>query len=88
MPATTDDNPVSLLSRPLWPTEVCEHALGCGVAESASNLLIYLVFTLMQVSHTEPDHSFLVPAVLDEYPDATVVASKVALNFLAGLTNR
>jgi hypothetical protein len=41
-----------------------------------------------QVSHTEPDHSFLVPAVLDLYPEATVVASKVALNFLAGLTNR
>lgn len=28
------------------------------------------------------------PAVLDLYPDATVVASKVALNFLGGLTNR
>lgn len=41
-----------------------------------------------QVSHTEPDHSFLVPAVLDLYPEATVVASKVALNFLSGLTNR
>lgn len=41
-----------------------------------------------QVSHTEPDHSYLVPAVLDLYPEATVVASKVALNFLAGLTNR
>jgi len=40
------------------------------------------------VSHTEPDHSYLVPAVLDLYPEATVVASKVALNFLAGLTNR
>lgn len=42
----------------------------------------------VQVSHTEPDHSFLVPAVLDLYPEATVVASKVALNFLSGLTNR
>lgn len=41
-----------------------------------------------QVSHTEPDHSYLVPAVLDLYPEATVVASKVALNFLSGLTNR
>jgi flavorubredoxin len=40
------------------------------------------------VSHTEPDHSYLVPAVLDLYPEATVVASKVALNFLSGLTNR
>eukprot|EP00775_Hariotina_reticulata_P004852 gene4852-5099_t len=40
-----------------------------------------------QVSHTEPDHSYLVPAVLDLYPEATVVASKVALNFLKGLTN-
>jgi flavorubredoxin len=42
----------------------------------------------LQVSHTEPDHSYLVPAVLDLYPEATVVASKVALNFLSGLTNR
>jgi hypothetical protein len=40
------------------------------------------------VSHTEPDHSYLVPAVLDLYPEATVVASKVAINFLKGLTNR
>lgn len=40
------------------------------------------------MSHTEPDHSFLVPAVLDLYPEATVVASKVAINFLKGLTNR
>lgn len=40
------------------------------------------------VSHTEPDHSFLVPAVLDLYPEATVVASKVAIAFLKGLTNR
>lgn len=45
-------------------------------------------FLPLQVSHTEPDHSYLVPAVLDLYPDATVVASKVALNFLTGLTNR
>ncbi len=29
------------------------------------------------VSHTEPDHSGLVPAVLDLYPEATVVGSKV-----------
>lgn len=46
------------------------------------------VLPSFQVSHTEPDHSFLVPAVLDEYPDATVAGSKVALTFLAGLTNR
>ncbi|KAI8476040.1 MAG: flavoprotein [Monoraphidium minutum] len=40
------------------------------------------------VSHTEPDHSFLVPAVLDLYPEATVVGSKVCINFLKGLTLR
>jgi hypothetical protein len=41
-----------------------------------------------QVSHTEPDHSFLVPAVLDLYPEATVVGSKVCINFLKGLSHR
>lgn len=40
------------------------------------------------VSHTEPDHSFLVPAVLDLHPDAVVVGSKVCLQFLKGLTHR
>eukprot|EP00793_Prasinoderma_coloniale_P005039 PRCOL_00000800-RA len=33
-------------------------------------------------SHTEPDHSFLIPAVLERAPNATVVATKVALTFL------
>ena len=40
------------------------------------------------VSHTEPDHSFLIPAVLDLFPDAVVVGSKVCLQFLQGLTHR
>jgi len=40
------------------------------------------------VSHTEPDHSFLVPAVLDEHPDAVVCGSKVCLQFLKGLSHR
>jgi flavorubredoxin len=31
-------------------------------------------------SHTEPDHSGLVPAVLDLFPEATVVGSKVGGN--------
>ena len=31
------------------------------------------------VSHTEPDHSGLIPAVLDLYPEATVCGSKVQL---------
>lgn len=31
------------------------------------------------VSHTEPDHSGLIPAVLDLYPEATVAGSKVGL---------
>ena len=40
------------------------------------------------VSHTEPDHSFLVPAVLDLFPDAVVVGSKVCLAFLKNLSHR
>jgi hypothetical protein len=65
----------------LLPRKV--HAVMC------CDVLCYAVpCPVCQVSHTEPDHSFLVPAVLDLYPEATVVASKVALNFLSGLTNR
>ena len=30
------------------------------------------------VSHTEPDHSGLIPKVLDMFPDATVVGTKVS----------
>ena len=40
------------------------------------------------ISHTEPDHSGLVPDVLALAPHATVVGSKVALNFLADLVHR
>jgi len=40
------------------------------------------------VSHTEPDHSGLVGAVLDLCPDATVVGSKVCLQFLANLVHK
>lgn len=40
------------------------------------------------VSHTEPDHSYLVPAVVDLYPEAIVVGSKVCLQFLQNLTHR
>ncbi|KAG1672365.1 hypothetical protein FOA52_010983 [Chlamydomonas sp. UWO 241] len=40
------------------------------------------------VSHTEPDHSGLIPAVLDRYPEAIVCGSKVCLAFLQGLTHR
>mmetsp|Transcript_9557 Transcript_9557/g.20353 ORF Transcript_9557/g.20353 Transcript_9557/m.20353 type:complete len:623 (+) Transcript_9557:94-1962(+) len=40
------------------------------------------------VSHTEPDHSGLIPAVLDMYPDAVVAGSKVCIQFLKGLTHR
>ncbi len=40
------------------------------------------------VSHTEPDHSGLIPSVLDRHPDATVCGSKVCLSFLQGLTHR
>ena len=45
---------------------------------AAGRSLDYIV-----VSHTEPDHSGL-----DVYPNATVLASKVALNYLASLTHR
>lgn len=39
------------------------------------------------ISHTEPDHSGLVPDVLALAPEVTVVGSKVALQFLEGLTH-
>jgi len=40
------------------------------------------------VSHTEPDHSGLIPNVLDRHPEAIVCGSKVCLTFLQGLTHR
>ncbi|EFJ49873.1 hypothetical protein VOLCADRAFT_89311 [Volvox carteri f. nagariensis] len=40
------------------------------------------------VSHTEPDHSGLVPAVLDLHPEAVVCGSKVCISFLQNLTHR
>ena len=40
------------------------------------------------ISHTEPDHSGLVPDVLALAPKATVVGSKVALSFLADLVHQ
>jgi len=39
------------------------------------------------VSHTEPDHSGTVPDVLAAHPGATVLASRVALSYLANLTH-
>jgi flavorubredoxin len=39
------------------------------------------------VSHTEPDHSGTVPDVLAAHPGATVLASRVALAYLANLTH-
>ncbi|NJM75184.1 MAG: FprA family A-type flavoprotein [Acaryochloridaceae cyanobacterium RU_4_10] len=40
------------------------------------------------VSHTEPDHSGLVADILELAPQATVVASKVALQFLDDFVHR
>jgi len=40
------------------------------------------------ISHTEPDHSGLIPDVIDLAPNATVVGSKVALSFLDNLAHR
>lgn len=40
------------------------------------------------VSHTEPDHSGLIPAVLDMFPEATVVGSKVCIAFLKNLAHK
>jgi flavorubredoxin/flavin reductase (DIM6/NTAB) family NADH-FMN oxidoreductase RutF len=40
------------------------------------------------VNHTEPDHSGLVQAVLQQAPQVTVVGSKVAIQFLQNLINR
>lgn len=39
------------------------------------------------VSHTEPDHSFLIPAVVEMFPEVTVAGSKIALTYLQGLTH-
>ena len=40
------------------------------------------------ISHTEPDHSGLVPDVLDAFPGTTIIASKVALTYLGALMHR
>ncbi|MEO0377437.1 MAG: diflavin flavoprotein, partial [Cyanobacteria bacterium P01_A01_bin.17] len=40
------------------------------------------------ISHTEPDHSGLVPDILALAPDVTVVGAKVALKFLEDLVNQ
>ncbi|MEO0946545.1 MAG: MBL fold metallo-hydrolase, partial [Cyanobacteria bacterium J06641_5] len=40
------------------------------------------------ISHTEPDHSGLVKDVLALAPQATIVASKVAIQFLEGLIHQ
>jgi flavorubredoxin/flavin reductase (DIM6/NTAB) family NADH-FMN oxidoreductase RutF len=40
------------------------------------------------ISHTEPDHSGLVPDVLELAPQATVVGAKVAIAFLEDLVHR
>jgi len=40
------------------------------------------------ISHTEPDHSGLVPDVLELAPHATVVGAKVAIAFLEDLVHR
>lgn len=40
------------------------------------------------ISHTEPDHSGLVRAFLEQHPEVTVVGSKVAIQFLENLVHR
>jgi flavorubredoxin/flavin reductase (DIM6/NTAB) family NADH-FMN oxidoreductase RutF len=40
------------------------------------------------ISHTEPDHSGLVPEILALAPNATVVGTKVAMQFLADLVHQ
>jgi flavorubredoxin len=40
------------------------------------------------ISHTEPDHSGLVPSVLELAPQATIVGAKVAIAFLEDLVHR
>ncbi len=40
------------------------------------------------VNHTEPDHSGLIPELLDLAPQVTVVGSKVAIQFLEKLVHR
>lgn len=61
------------------------HDLYLDCIEQQINLadLDYLV-----VNHTEPDHSGLIPAVLDRAPNVTVIGSKVAIQFLENMVHR
>jgi len=61
------------------------HDLYLDCIEQHINLtdLDYLI-----VNHTEPDHSGLIPEVLDRAPNVTVVGSKVAIQFLENMVHR
>ena len=61
--------------RDLWPD-----ALRQELERRGRTRIDYLL-----ISHTEPDHSGLVPDVVDLYPDVQIVGSKVGNAFLRGL---
>ena len=56
--------------------------------ETLRNTIDIAKIDYLIISHTEPDHSGLVGDILDMVPEVTVVASKVALQFLEGFLHR
>ena len=67
----TLDKQLQKLGRSLV-TSTQAHALSPSIWFAPGRKIDYII-----VSHTEPDHSGLIPAVLDRHPDAIVVGSKV-----------
>jgi len=67
----------------------CSHAKFHDLyLDALKGLIDVSKITYLVVSHTEPDHSGLVPAVLELAPDAVVVGSKVSISFLSELMNK
>jgi len=56
--------------------------------DTLSNLINPAEIDYLIISHTEPDHSGLVKDILQLAPEATVVGSKVALQFLEDMVHQ
>ncbi|MBO3461163.1 diflavin flavoprotein [Aetokthonos hydrillicola Thurmond2011] len=56
--------------------------------DTLKNLIDPTEISYLIISHTEPDHSGLVKDVLQLNPDITVVASKVAIQFLENMVHQ
>lgn len=68
---TRHDHPPSPPSSPLLSTPTSFPLSMLTPCPSTGRKIDYII-----VSHTEPDHSGLIPAVLDRHPEAVVVGSK------------